>query len=265
MHSATEILRRAARAEATPWGVACALCAGVLLARALPAFDDAHATNHPLPSHPVALVQSASEPTAVSAADAPPVVPAPGAQAARKPAARLSPDARQALEHVLALQDNGGKPFVVIDKRKARLWAFDPQGQLAGTTPVLLGLARGDDTVPGVGNKPLSAVRPWERTTPAGRFIAEHGRNAKGEDVLWVDYDAAVSMHRVHNVHAWERRLQRLKTPGLADNRISYGCINLPTAFYNQVLVPLVGSERPVVYLLPETRPVVTIFGPQAA
>lgn len=259
MHAATEILRRAARAEATPWGVACALSAGVLLACTLPAYDDAGTTNRPLLTPPAALVRAAPEATAAPTAVAPPAAAAPSAQAARG-AARLSPDARQALEHVLAVQDNAGRPFIVIDKRKARLWAFDPQGQVTGTTPVLLGLARGDDTVPGVGNKPLAAVRPAERTTPAGRFVAERGRNAKGEDVMWIDYDAAVSMHRVRDVHPWERRLNRLKTPGVADNRISYGCVNVPTAFYNEVLVPLLGQDRPVVYLLPETRPALTIF-----
>ena len=38
---------------------------------------------------------------------------------------------------------------------------------------------------------------PEERTTPAGRFVAERGQNLRGEDVVWIDYDAAVLMHRV--------------------------------------------------------------------
>ena len=81
---------------------------------------------------------------------------------------------------------------------------------------MLLGLARGDDTVPGIGEKKLSEIPPEERTTPAGRFVAEPGVNAEGDDIVWVDYDAAVSMHRVRTTNPVERRLQRLlsRTPG---------------------------------------------------
>jgi len=175
-------------------------------------------------------------------------------------AAALSKDAQTALWHVYATQDNRDAPFVVIDKRRARLWVFDAQGRPQGSTSVLLGFARGDDTVPGIGDKPLSRVKPGERTTPAGRFVGEHGRNLKGDDIIWVDYDAAVSMHRVKDVHRVDRREQRLRTRSIADNRISYGCINIPKAFYEQVLKPVVGRAQPVVYLLPETRPVASIF-----
>jgi hypothetical protein len=172
----------------------------------------------------------------------------------------LSRDARAVLTHVLANNDNAGAPFVVLDKRRARLWVFDAQGRPSGSTPVLLGFARGDDTVPGIGEKPLAQVRPGERTTPAGRFVGEHGRNIKGEDIIWVDYDAAVSMHRVKDVHKSDRREQRLRTRSIADNRISYGCINIPKAFYEQVLLGVVGRAKPVVYVLPETRPVASIL-----
>jgi len=175
-------------------------------------------------------------------------------------ASALSPDAQAALRQVFATDDNAGAPFIVIDKRRARMWVFDARGHPSGSTPVLLGFARGDDSVPGIGDRPLSKVRPGERTTPAGRFVGEHGRNLKGQDIIWVDYDAAVSMHRVKDVHKSDRRDQRLRTPSIADNRISYGCINIPKAFYEQVLVPVVGPAQPVVYVLPETRPVVTIF-----
>jgi hypothetical protein len=60
----------------------------------------------------------------------------------------------------------------------------------------LLGGARGD-TVPGIGALQIADVLPEERTTPAGRFVGERGHNARGEDVVWVDYDAAVSMRLV--------------------------------------------------------------------
>ena len=125
---------------------------------------------------------------------------------------------------------------------------------------MLLGSARGDDSVPGIGDRPLAKILPEERTTPAGRFSAELGENNHGEDILWVDYDNAVSMHRVRAGKASEKRLQRLASVTATDNRISYGCINVPASFYDDVVKPLFAPRNGIVYVLPETRPVDTLF-----
>jgi hypothetical protein len=172
----------------------------------------------------------------------------------------LSAAAREAHAHVLRSDDNARAPFVIIDKRAAHLWLFDAQGRATGDTPILLGFARGDHTVPGIGERPIAEVRPHERTTPAGRFVAERGRNARGEMVLWVDYDAAVSMHRAIAGQPHERRPQRLASKTPEDNRISYGCINIPARFFDTTLLPLSQQQMPVVYVLPETRAWSTIF-----
>ncbi|HSV35727.1 MAG TPA: hypothetical protein VLI46_09230, partial [Ramlibacter sp.] len=148
----------------------------------------------------------------------------------------------------------------IIDKKGAKVYLFSPAGRLRAVTPALLGSAAGDDSAPGIGDKPLSQVLPQEKTTPAGRFIAELGMNTKGEDIVWVDYDAAVSMHRVRANVKSERRLQRLASATPADNRISFGCINLPVKFYEKVLRPAVQSGGVVVYVLPETRPLHQTF-----
>ena len=105
-------------------------------------------------------------------------------------------------------------------------------------------------------------VLPHEKTTPAGRFVAEHGINTQGEDIVWVDYDAAVSMHRVRPAVAAERRLQRLASKTASDNRISFGCINVPTAFYDTQLRPALATRRSVVYVLPEHKSLQEVFGP---
>jgi hypothetical protein len=138
---------------------------------------------------------------------------------------------------------------------------FSPEGALQDSAPALLGSARGDDTFPGVGEKPLELVRPEEKTTPAGRFVAEPGLNSTHEDVVWVDYDAAVSMHRVRPLVARERRLERLATLTTDDNRISFGCINLPVTFYENVLSPAVRKYGAVVYVLPEVKTPEQVFG----
>ncbi len=169
-------------------------------------------------------------------------------------------DVKQIAEWAMRSGDHAGLPFAVLDKVRARLHVFDRDGRLQGSSPVLLGLAVGDDSVPGIGERPIGKIRPHERTTPAGRFVTEPGRNAHGEDIVWVDYDAAVSMHRVRPTNPKERRLERLATPTDADNRISYGCINVPVAFYEARIDPVFGRGRGIVYVLPETRSLKAMF-----
>jgi len=44
------------------------------------------------------------------------------------------------------------------------------------------------------------------------------------------------------------------------DKRISYGCVNAPEAFYNQLIAPVFGQTQGVVYVLPDTEPFATLF-----
>ena len=157
--------------------------------------------------------------------------------------------------------DHQKMAIVIVDKKDARVWVLDPSGKLLASTPALLGAAIGDDSVPGIGEKPLSQVRPEEKTTPAGRFVAEPGTNANGEDIVWVSYDLAVSMHRVRASNKAERRLERLASATADDNRISFGCINLPPTFYDNVLSAAVQKYGAVIYVLPETRTPAEVFG----
>jgi hypothetical protein len=193
---------------------------------------------------------------------APPTLPrSPAPQFADFDGKEASDDVRHIANWAVFTRDHKRMSFVVVDKKGARVYVFGPDGKLKDSAPALLGAARGDHTVPGIGDKPLSQVKPDEKTTPAGRFIAEPGINTKGEDIVWVDYDAAVSMHRVRPLVKAERRLERLASPTVADNRISFGCINLPVAFYEKVLSPTVKKAGAVVYVLPETRPLQKEFG----
>ncbi|HEX2966950.1 MAG TPA: hypothetical protein VHO84_14280 [Syntrophorhabdaceae bacterium] len=165
-----------------------------------------------------------------------------------------SREARHMADWVVDSGDNNNMPFVIVDKLDARVFVFDADGQIRGASPALLGLARGDNSVPGIGDRELSDVRPEERTTPAGRFIASLGYNFNGKDVLWVDYNGAVSLHRVITTDPAEHRLQRLATPTPLDNRISYGCINVPVKFYDTVVRPAFAGTNGIVYVLPETH-----------
>ncbi len=171
-----------------------------------------------------------------------------------------SREVQQLADWVVDSGDNDDMPFAIVDKIDAKVFVFNANGQLRGASPVLLGLAKGDDSVPGIGEKKLSAIRPEDRTTPAGRFVAYIGRNFHGKDILWVDYKTAVSLHRVVTNNPKERRLERLATPTPLDNRISFGCINVPAKFYDSVVNPSFAGTRGIVYVLPETRSINEIF-----
>ena len=172
-----------------------------------------------------------------------------------------SREARAVAHWVVDSGDSKGMPFAIVDKKDAKVFIFDADGRLRGAAPALLGLAIGDDAVPGIGNRALSTILPAERTTPAGRFVASLDRNLQGKEILWVDYGGAVSMHAVVFAKPAERRLQRMATPTPLDNRISYGCINVPAKFFDLVVRPAFTGTSGVVYVLPETRSAQILFG----
>lgn len=171
-----------------------------------------------------------------------------------------SGDARYAADWVVDAGDNDGRPFAVVDKKGARLYVFERTGRLLGESPVLLGLTRGDRTVVDPARKPGAPLTRAERTTPAGRFATMPGHNDKGEDIVWIDYDAALAIHRLRPAPAWQQRPGRLASAAAGHHRISEGCVVVPVAFYESVVRPGLGRRRGVVYVLPDSTSVQAMF-----
>ncbi|GAB3476641.1 hypothetical protein GCM10011496_10220 [Polaromonas eurypsychrophila] len=174
---------------------------------------------------------------------------------------RASPEASHVADWIVDSGDNQGMPFMIVDKVHAKVLMFDANGRLQGTAPALLGLARGDDSAPGIGDRKISSILPEERTTAAGRFVVSLGRDKHGQEFLWIDYSTALSLHRVVKGKPSEQRAQRLQSASPKDNRISYGCINVPVNFYDKVVSPAFTGTNGVVYILPETRTAQEVFG----
>ena len=174
--------------------------------------------------------------------------------------AGASPAVLAVVQAALRSGDHQNLPFVVVDKIHAQVLVFSGTGRWLGTTPALLGLARGDEAAPGLGDRPLSQIQPHERVTPAGRFVAELDRNAAGQTILWVDYEQAISLHPVRSLNPQEMRLERLASSSLKDKRISYGCINVPARFWQSVVLPAFRNTKGIVYVLPDSRPLQTVF-----
>jgi hypothetical protein len=171
-------------------------------------------------------------------------------------------EAGEVVQWVTTTGDHKGKPFAIVDKKQARLYVFDAQGRLAGASDALLGATVGDQSVPGVGARAQRGeVGEDERTTPAGRFESVPGKNLDGEHVVWADYATAFAIHRLRPGRSYKIRQERLATSTPEDNRVSLGCVVVPEPFYTEVVQPVLGNSRGVVYVLPETRPVSELFG----
>ena len=186
---------------------------------------------------------------------------APPARIANFDGQAVSPEVRIIANWVAKSGDHQEFDFLIVDKLNAKVFVFDGQARLRASSAVLLGAAPGDDSAPDIGSRRIADVRPEERTTPAGRFVAERGFNARGEDVVWVDYASAVSMHRVVTSDPEENRLGRLASPTTDDNRISYGCINVPVEFFENVIRPVFATRRASIYVLPEIKSLDDVFG----
>ena len=171
-----------------------------------------------------------------------------------------SQEVRKLADWIVDSRDNRGLPFVLVDKTGAKVFVFNADGGLRGAARALLGSATGDDSVPGIGTRPLAEIRAQERTTPAGRFVASLGRNMGGGEIVWVDYAAAISLHPVVTGNPKENRARRLATPTPLDNRISYGCINVPRQFFRNTVGPAFRQSDGIVYVLPETRKASELF-----
>jgi len=169
--------------------------------------------------------------------------------------------ATRVAEWVASSGDNHALPYAIVDKTNGALFLFDAAGKPLDQVPVLIGIAAGDEATPGVGSKKLAEIGPAEKTTPAGRFLAKFGLAFRKERILWVDYATSVALHPIPtDVGKKERRKERMLSPTPDDNRITFGCINVPKAFYGKFLRPQFQKKGGYVYVLPDTKPLEEVF-----
>ena len=221
----------------------CVICLALLVAE--PAVAGSRAAGQPLPAG------------GTTAAPARTASPKPSAKFVD---ARASRAVRTVADWVTATGDNLELPFLIVDKVNAKVFAFSADGTPRGSAAVLIGLARGDTSLPGIGDRRLAEIAPADRTTPAGRFIAALGNDLGPQDIVWVDYDAGISLHRVVRGKPSDRRLHRLTSATAGDNRITYGCINVLPKFFDGVVRPLLKGTNAMVYVLPDVKPLRDVF-----
>lgn len=176
----------------------------------------------------------------------------------------LSRDARNLAAWVIDSSDNQDLPFVIIDKKEAKIFVFRPNGIFLAASPVLIGKKIGDDITPGVGQKRLAEINADEKTTPAGRYVGGLGSGLDKSELVWIDYESGASIHPVVTSNHSEHRLERLASSRVADRRITYGCVNVPTLFYKEAIHPTFVNSSVIIYILPEVHSIEMVFGIEA-
>jgi hypothetical protein len=159
---------------------------------------------------------------------------------------RASEDVEQVARWAVASQDPAGLPFVIVDKARARLFAFSAAGQLIASAPVLLGTSRGDGpAVPAA--------------TPAGRFVAATWLPVRGDGIVWINADAAVWLYAIPSELSPGHSAQRLASDDVEDRRISDGSVHVAGRFFRDHLSAL-KAQPSIAYVLPEVLPVRAVF-----
>ena len=122
--------------------------------------------------------------------------------------------AKWAADWTAASPDHPGRHFAGLGKRGAALCVFDGSARLTGASMVSL--------------------------------------DSAGDNVVWLDYAAAVEPRSVEIIDPLERRLERIATSYASEKRVSNGCVNVPVAFFDAVATPAVGHARGILYASPE-------------
>ena len=136
-----------------------------------------------------------------------------------------SPDVRDVVQWSVSRHDHAGLPFVVIDKSQARIYAFDPQGRLRGTAPVL---------VDGSGTNGI----------PAGRFTAEPLAGPGPSAVVWANGGTRVAV--------WSGEAPE---PGGAS-----AALQVAPEFWHECVAAL-RTQPSIAYVLPQTLPAAFVIG----
>ena len=76
--------------------------------------------------------------------------------------------------------------------------------------------------------------------------------DSAGDNVVWLDYAAAVELRGVEIIDPRKRRPERIATSYASEKRVSNGCVNVPVAFFDAVATPALGHARGILYASPE-------------
>ena len=167
-------------------------------------------------------------------------------------ASQMSEEAKIIYRQVAPLAKQEQRGFMIADKRNGKLHMFFASGQHLASDTALYGKDIGD-TLEG------NSLKGGKKITPAGKFTLKPVEDADYEGgwrldlVETVDDGTVIAVHPAYLGDVNERRLERLASPDVKDNRISYGCINTShKTFLNKIKPNLNEFNGGFIYVLPE-------------
>lgn len=149
--------------------------------------------------------------------------------------------------------------YYIVDKPTATIYAIDKNGKEISSSPVIIGKA-------GERANTADMSKPKEgevTTTPAGRY--DIGHEDINEEDLSLYHGMVLSLYntdalKIHITYPYEyiKRTDALKTKTVADNRISWGCINVPESFWISSVAPYTENGS-TIFITPDYQTTTTL------
>jgi len=170
---------------------------------------------------------------------------------------KLGPNERRVYLYGLT---NETEPWLLTDKPNSRIYVIDEEGKEIADTTVCLGATKGEmpNTADLEGNRYTETT-----TTPAGKHtlgteitISKEDSILYGGKVISIDgtyYAPNSTIAALHVVYPLELELREaaIRTPNPDDNRVSWGCINVPKAFWDKYIAPYI-HKGSTIYITPD-------------
>lgn len=163
------------------------------------------------------------------------------AQAAMSDAAQVTYSA------VAPIAKAAKKAFMITDKADGKIHIFHADGTPIIQTAALTGRDIGDKLQGGKGITPAGkyTIRFTADAEYAGGFRYDLVETSRGGGII--------AVHAVYTGEAAEKRPERLQTASAADNRISWGCINVTNEAMVDTLIPARGElNGSLMFVMPE-------------
>lgn len=170
----------------------------------------------------------------------------------------LSPQARL---YYIDARKKGLDTFFIVDKPTATLVAIGKGGKTYGRCPVLLGKKMGETPNQADPNSDVAN----EATTPMGMYfigknnIGEHDKKQYNNKIYSLYGTDRIAIHETYPGEL-KQRTKSLKSETVADNRMSWGCINLDAKDFDRLLAHIPGktiingnvNEGTALYITPD-------------
>jgi len=158
-----------------------------------------------------------------------------------------------------------GKYYGIVDKKTCKLNIYDKAGNIVKTLTVGVGKSKGDNLQTGYVSHD-SAKKEGGRYTTPGEFVLDEYSSYSNENYISKkdgkhkvmdlkgdnrgDESGQTAIHMIPN-HRQER-VAAMQSETTADNRMSYGCVNLTEDDYN-VMAQYLGEGNKI-FILPEEK-----------